>query len=238
MTFEVFQPRQNMMIPFDHKIGFDGTDATVGAVAGGSSRKMELATFRGVRIIGAELQIKKWNTVSAASTNFGLNLYATYKTPDNVAATAKALSAPIPTNSTTAFSKSGGDAIIPLIADHLVDPTTATDLIASRGFGSIKTGGFDSTSGTSFAAPIINPLGHRFQDISFGIEITGGEDTKGIVVAGQLSVFGLANGMGMPLPAAGKASFVEFGGGVSYDATTGGHTGTLAAAATYDLTAE
>lgn len=238
MDFTINTPRQNYLQPFEDKVAFDGTDATVGAVAAGSSLKMQLRTYRGVRIVGAELQIRKWNTVTAATTNFGLNLYASYKTPDNVAETAKALTAPIQTNSTTAFSTTGGDVVIPLIMDHLVDPTAASDLIASNGFGSLKTGGFDSTNGTSFGNPIINPLGHRFQEISFGIEMTLGQDTKGVVCAGQLSVFGFHNGMDMPQPASGKASFAQWGDDVYYSPTAGLWAGTTVAAATYTLTAE
>jgi hypothetical protein len=237
MAFEIFTPRINHLQPFEDKVSFDGTDATVGSVAAGSSRKIELRTYRGVKIVGAELHINKWNTVTAASTNFGLNLYCSYKTPDNVAETAKALTAPIQTNSTTAIAQGGGDIVIPLIVDHLVDPTTATDLAASNGFGTFTTGKFDSTQGTSFGNPIINPLGHRFQEISFGIEISGGEDTKGIVCAGQLSVYGFMNGMDMPQVASGKASFASWGDDVTYSPTTGGWVGTLAASATDDLDA-
>jgi len=233
MSFEINIPRINHLQPFEDKVAFDGTDATVGSVAAGSSRKVELRTYRGVRIVGAELQIRKWNTVSAATTNFGLNLYASYKTPDNAAEVAKALSAPIMTDSTTAFAAGGGDVVIPLIADHLVDPTTATDLRPPVGFGTI-----DMVTGTSGPVPIISPLGHRFQEISFGIEITGGEDTKGIVCAGQLSVFGFSAGMDMPQVASGKASFASWGDDIAYAPTTGSHTGTLAAAATDDLVAE
>lgn len=238
MTFEIHTPIVNDGIPFDISIGFDGTDATVGAVAAGSSRKLEITTLRGVRVLGAALHLNKWNTVTAATTNFGINLYATYKTPDNVAETAVALTAPIKTNSTTAIAQDGGNVMIPLIDDHLVDPTTDTDLIASSGFGALKTGGFDSTGGTSFGIPIMNPLSNKFQQISFGIEVTGGEDTKGIVCGGKLQVWGLRKGSTTPVMFGGDASYVCKGDGVSYDATNGGWDGTLAAAATYDLQAE
>jgi hypothetical protein len=233
MTFEINIPRINELKPFEDKVCFDGTDATVGAVAAGSSRKIELRTYRGVRIVGAELRLSKWNTVSAATTNFGINLYTTYKTPDNVAETAKALTAPILTNSTTTIAQNGGDIVLPLTPDHLVDPAALPAVRTPDGFGSFK----QATAGT-LAAPIISPLGHRFQEISFGIEITAGEDTKGIVCGGQLSVYGFSAGMDMPQVASGKASFVSWGDSVSYSPTNGGYTGELGAAAAYDLVAE